>query len=137
MADGGFDVSLGIWAPVGAAVGAAGLWLANRLVGKAAVQSALNSGFQTLFTELQEERALLVSTLKEERVQSDKDRVAAAAERSELRGEIRNLMQTVESLKSLLRRNGVQIPDNDTQRTVRNPPDQMTVLKQEGHDNDT
>lgn len=136
MADGGFDVSPGLWAPVGAAVGAAGLWLANRLVGKAAVQSALNSGFQTLFTELQEERALLVATLKEERIQSDKDRVAAATERSELRGEIRNLMQTVESLKSLLRRHGVSIPDNDTQRTVRNPPDQMTVLRQEGPDND-
>lgn len=88
----------------GALAGAIGLWLANRLLGKAAFQTAINDGFTKLTQELQEERESLRKTLNEERV-------SWAAERATLQGEIRNLMQTIESLKNALRRHGVPIAE--------------------------
>lgn len=117
-------------------MGAAGLWLANRLVGKAAVQSALNTGFKSLMEEMRAQNAMLVADLERERKENNAERVAWASERATMRGELRNLMQTVESLKALLRRNGVQIPDNDHPRTVDDPPAPVTVLRQEGPGND-
>lgn len=86
-----------MWTFAGVVVGACGLWLANRLLGKAAFQTAINDGFSRLVNELQEER--------------ERERVAWAAERAQLRGEIINLTQAVESLKSHLRRSGLAIPE--------------------------
>lgn len=89
---------------VGAALGAFGLWLANRMLGKAAVQQALNASFKEFTDQLQEER----KNLLEERAG---ERLAWAKRDAELRGEIINLIQTIESLKALLRRNGIDVPD--------------------------
>jgi hypothetical protein len=91
----------------GATLGAFGLWLANRMLGKAAFQTAINSGFKELTDQLQEER-------KAYRDQLDAERLAWAGERAQLRGEIINLTQAIESLKSLLRRNGIAVPDMHT-----------------------
>jgi len=87
----------------GALLGAVGLWLANRLLGKAAFQTAINDGFSKLTDQLQEERDRYGRAL-------DAERLSWAAERATLRGEIRNLMQSIESLKAALRRAGVAIP---------------------------
>lgn len=87
-----------------ALIGALGLWLANRMLGKAAFQQAINSGFKELTESLQEERAALLA-------ERDGERLAWAAERAQLRGDIINLTQAVESLKAYLRRNGLEIPD--------------------------
>lgn len=87
-----------------AALGAVGLWLANRMLGKAAFQTAINDGFAKLTAELRKERDDLRAELHQERV-------VGAAERASLKGEIRNLMQTIESLKSELRRHGLPIPE--------------------------
>ena len=91
-------------AVMGAALGALGLWLANRLLGKAAFQTAINDGFAKLTEQLQEERDGYRRSL-------DAERLSWAGERATLRGEIRNLMQSIESLKSALRRHGVPIPE--------------------------
>lgn len=90
-------------AALGAALGAFGLWLANRMMGKAAFQTAINQGFQALTDQLQEERTALNRMIMDERI-------AWEAERAQLRGEIINLTQTVESLKHLLERHGIPIP---------------------------
>ncbi|MDZ4373815.1 MAG: hypothetical protein U1C74_20665 [Phenylobacterium sp.] len=89
---------------VAAALGAFGLWLANRMLGRAAFQTAINEGFNKLTDQIQEERDALRKELLDERV-------ARAAKEAELYGAILNLTQTVESLKSLLRRAGIPIPD--------------------------
>ncbi len=93
------------WTAVGAAIGAVGLWVANRLLGKAAFQTAINDGFAKLTQGLQEERDMYRDQLARERVEH------ARAE-AELRGEIRNLRQTIESLKNFLRRSGFHVPDD-------------------------
>lgn len=106
---GGVDVSqagplAAMWTAIGAAVGAFGLWIANRMLGKAAIQTALNASFKEFTDQLQEER----KTLLEERTA---ERLVWAKRDAELRGEIINLTQTIESLKALLRRNGIDVPD--------------------------
>jgi hypothetical protein len=89
---------------VGAAVGAFGLWVANRLLGKAAIQAQLNTSFKEFTDQLQEERRELLA-------ERTAERLAWAARDAQLRGEIINLIQTVESLKALLRRNGIDVPE--------------------------
>lgn len=90
-----------------AVFGAFGLWLANRLMGKAAFQTAIGDGFVKLTNELQEERLEL-------RKQMNDERLRVAAEHAELRGEIINLTQVVEGLKRILRQNGIPIPKAKT-----------------------
>lgn len=89
---------------VSAALGAFGLWLANRMLGKAAFQTAINSGFQALTDQLQEER-------KEMQARWDLERINWAATEAQLRGEIINLTQAIESLKAYLRRKGLDVPE--------------------------
>jgi hypothetical protein len=100
-----------------ATVGGFGLWLANRLLGKAAVQSSLNASFKDFTDQLQEERKEMVA-------ERTAERLAWAAERAQLRGEIINLTQAVESLKAHLRRAGLAIPEDHSP-----PTGQMLILK--------
>lgn len=86
-----------------AALGAFGLWLAQRMLGKAAFQTAINSGFEKLTDQLQEERAAMREEMTQERVKS-------AAVEAQLRGEIINLTQVIEGLKNILRENGIPVP---------------------------
>lgn len=99
------DWSAGIVAAASAGLGACGLWLANRMLGKAAFQTAINSGFKELLDQLQEERRVLMAELSSERI-------ANSTERTQMRGEIANLRQVVESLKNVLRDNGIPVPEN-------------------------
>lgn len=127
MADGvGGPDAVSVWtaasAAVGAALGAFGLWLANRMLGKAAFQSAINDGFKGLTDQLQEERTALRAELEREResarAELNDERLAGARERAQLRGEIINLTQTIEGLKRLLRVHGIDIPMSASERTV-------------------
>lgn len=115
----GLQESAPFWATitgvVGAALGAFGLWLANRMLGKAAIQTALNTMAKDLIDQLQEERAEMKRAW-------DADRLAGAAREAQLRGEIINLTQAVESLKAHLRRKGIDVPELHT------PPADFTVL---------
>lgn len=86
-----------------AALGAFGLWLAQRMLGKAAFQTAINSGFKDLTDQLQEERAAMRQEMTDERIKS-------AAVEAQLRGEIINLTQVIEGLKNILRENGIPVP---------------------------
>jgi len=98
----------GWWAAVGGAVtaliGALGVWLAQRVLGKAAFQQAINDGFQKLATELRKDNEALRAELAEKEL-------AHARQAAELRGQIINLTQANESLKSALRRAGIPIPE--------------------------
>jgi hypothetical protein len=87
----------------GAALGAFGLWLANRMLGKAAFQTAINTGFKELTDQLQEERRLM-------REEQAAERLAAASAQAQLRGDIINLTQVIEGLKKILRENGIPVP---------------------------
>jgi hypothetical protein len=100
----------------GAVAGACGLWVANRMMGKAAFQTAINSGFEKLTDQLQEERKALTDQL-------DAERLAWSSERAQLRGDIINLTQAVESLKAYLRRNGLDIPE------VYRAPSEVAVIR--------
>ncbi|MBX3482555.1 hypothetical protein [Phenylobacterium sp.] len=93
-----------------ATVGALGLWLAQRVLGKAAFQTAINDGFAKLTAELQEERDQLKRELAAEHDRIQAERVTWATDRASMLGEIRNLKQLVQSLKALLRKHGVAIP---------------------------
>lgn len=107
MSDGLPPEAVGLWSTLtgvfGAALGAFGLWLANRMLGKAAFQTAIGDGFMKLTDQLQEERDFFRRQLAEERV-------AWASERATLNGQINNLTQAVESLKHLLIRHGIPVP---------------------------
>lgn len=92
-----------------ATIGAVGLWLAQRVLGKAAFQTAINDGFQKLTSELQEERERLHREIDEERrVFADERRVFSAEriswseERGQLKGRIRQLEQQVQGLEKRL-----------------------------------
>lgn len=102
----------------GAALGAFGLWLANRMLGKAAFQTAINAGFKDLTDQLQEERKSMFA-------ERTAERLAWASERAQLRGEIINLTQAVESLKALLRRRGIDVPE------MHAPPVDLIILEGE------
>lgn len=113
---------------VGAALGACGLWLANRLLGKAAIQAQLNLQFKDFTDQLQEERAEMKKAWDAERASWRDEKVAWAGERAQLRGEIINLTQSIESLKSLLRRNGIDVP------VVHRPAPDFDVIPGGGHE---
>lgn len=91
-------------AVVSAVLGALGLWLANRIMGKAAFQTAINQGFEALTNQLQEERSQLL-------VEIENGRARGRAERAELADKIADLVRTVEGLKALLRAHGIDVPD--------------------------
>lgn len=90
---------------VSAVLGAMGLWLANRVMGKAAFQTAINQGFEALTNQLQEERKQLLAEI-------EMGRARGRAERAELADKIADLVRTVEGLKALLRAHGIDIPDD-------------------------
>ena len=92
-----------------AAVGALGLWLAQRVLGKAAFQTAINDGFAKLMTDLQEERDRLQREITAERqaVTAERhavtaERLAWSEERTALKGRIRQLEQQIGSLERML-----------------------------------
>ncbi len=118
---------------VSAALGAFGLWLANRMLGKAAFQTAINSGFKDLVDQLQEERKASQDIIHSMRQEWDAERITTAAERAQLRGEIINLTQTVESLKSWFRTQGIPVPRSKAHELI-TPEHVMVELKQDGRD---
>lgn len=109
-----------------ATVGATGLWLAQRVLGMAAFQTAINDGFSKLTSDLQEERDGLLKSIKEERSAWQAERVSWAQERSRLTGEIINLRQTVTGLTNQLRALGGAVPDDAS--TVADAEPGATIL---------
>jgi hypothetical protein len=84
---------------LGAALGAFGLWLANRMLGRAAFEAAMTGRFKEI---MDQQRALHLE-----------ERNAWNEQRLRFEGEIVNLRQTISSLTSDLRRRGViDIPES-------------------------
>lgn len=124
MADGGHSdaVASAAWvAPVVALISsvmtAIILFAAQRLVGKAAWQTAITAANKDLIDQLQEERREMIAERSAERIDW-------AAKFAQQRGEIINLTQAFESLKSYLRREGINVPES-----VYHPAPEMTVIK--------
>jgi cell division septum initiation protein DivIVA len=90
-----------------ATVGAIGLWLAQRVLGKAAFQTAINDGFSKLTADLQEERDRLTKEVAAERQAFAADRLVWSEEKAQLKGRIRQLEQQLESLHRKL---GLETP---------------------------
>jgi hypothetical protein len=83
---------------LGAAISAIGLWLANKLIGKAAFETMMTTRFQVM--------------MDQQRAFHAEERAAWKDAELRLNGEIVNLRQTVASLTSTLRRQGViDIPE--------------------------
>jgi hypothetical protein len=117
-----------------AIIGAGSVWLAQRLVGKAAWQNALTAGAKDLIDQLQEERAEYQKIIRTMRDEWATERLATAGERSSLRGEIINLTQVIEGLKTILRNNGIPVP-GPTHHIAHAPGEQvMIVLEQQALD---
>lgn len=110
MADGGYHHAAEVtpWftpatALASSAVTAFVVWAGQRLIGKAAWQTAITAANRDLIDQLQEER----STLRDE---FDTYKVESLADRTRLHNEIYNLTQALQSLHALLRREGVEVP---------------------------
>lgn len=88
-----------------ATVGAIGLWLAQRVLGKAAFQTAMNDGFAKLNDKLQVEMERREKVFAAERATFTAERIAWADEKAQLKGRIRQLEQQVEGLE---RRFGIE-----------------------------
>lgn len=96
------------------------LFLAQRLVGKAAWQAAITAANSDLINQLQEER-------KDYLTERNAERLQWAQERSQRDGEIVNLTQALESLKSYLRREGIEVPES-----TYHPPTEMMIFRDRG-----
>lgn len=82
-------------------LGIVGLWVGNRVLGKAAFQTAMNQGFLGLLSEVRAEKAELIQLLETERGRFDEERTLWRAERVQLQGEVRQLQQTMESMRKV------------------------------------
>lgn len=83
------------------------VWLAQRVLGKAAFQTAINDGFAKLTEKLQKEREELRAEIDIERkaIETERrafnaDRIQWSLERTTLLGRIRNLEQFIVSLEA-------------------------------------
>lgn len=86
-------------------------WAANRVIGKAAFQQAINTGFKGLVDSLREDHAECHRRLEILEEKYEAARIRGSAERAQLRGEIINLTQIGLSLEKLLRDAGIDIPE--------------------------
>lgn len=86
-------------------------WAASRLIGKAAFQQAINTGFKDLVDSLRDDHAECHRRLAVLEENYEAARIRGSAERAQLRGEIINLTQIGLSLEKLLRDAGIDIPE--------------------------
>jgi hypothetical protein len=85
------------------ALGAAGLWLAQRTLGKAGLEQALNDRIKEIIKIDRDSMKSLREELKVERAARVSEQLVTTREHAQLRGEIANLNQTIESLTERLR----------------------------------
>lgn len=111
-------------------------WLANRVVGKAAFQQAINSGFKGLLDTLREEHQACQDRLEALEEKYDVAKTRGVAERAQLRGEIMNLTQVVMSLARILRQNGVPIPDGHLPASIVDSGDGLVLFQKEANHDD-
>lgn len=97
-----------------AALGALAHWAASRLVGKAAWQQAINSGFQGLVDRMETERKAAAEAHAQQLAaiadMHERERLLWATRQAQMQGDMINLRQAFESLKAHLSRRGIQIP---------------------------
>jgi cell division protein FtsB len=93
-----------------AVLGALGLWLAQRLAGKAAVQTALNQGFDVLYKRQAAVIDELRATIREERIQHAAEIETMRRGQQELRDHVADLTEGMEAMASEMAKRGVTLP---------------------------
>lgn len=120
-----------------AAIGGAGLWLAQRLAGKAAVQAALNSGFDVLYKRQEATIKMLEGVIREERTRHAEAVSAMRQEQQELRDHVADLTEGMENMAAEMAKRGIALP-RLPQRFHESgaPPLIAAILEQGGRDED-
>ena len=106
-------------------------WLANRVVGKAAFQQAINTGFKDLLDTIRAEHQDCQDRLEKLEEKYDAAKLRGVSERAQLRGEIINLTQVVLSLARILRHNGIPIPDGQLPTSLLNDGSDLILFQEE------
>lgn len=106
-------------------------WLANRVVGKAAFQQAINTGFKDLLGTIRAEHQDCQDRLEKLEAKYDAAKVRGVSERAQLRGEIINLSQVVLSLARILRHHGIPIPDGQLPTSLLNDGSDLILFQEE------
>jgi len=107
------------------------LSMAQRLLGKAAIQSSMTAQFvalmnetRTELTEARRQRDKFEALLKTERAEREIERADWRTERDTLKGEIRQLKAISQGFERLLRRHGVDdMPERET------PPEAVRTIE--------
>lgn len=95
-----------------AAIAAVATWLAHRLVGKAAVQNAINEGFKGLLDRVAAQEESCREELAAIKEEFEAAKIASSLRDARFRGAIAGLQQTIQSLVSLLRERGIPLPEH-------------------------
>ena len=90
-----------VLASITGVLGVLGVWVANRVLGKAAFQTSINQGFMALLAEVRKEKDELRELVESERIRHDEERSQWRLEKDQLHGEIRQLQQTLESMRKI------------------------------------
>lgn len=106
-------------------------WMANRVVGKAAFQQAINTGFKGLLDSLREEHKDCHERLEKLEERYDAAKLRGVSERAQLRGEIINLTQVVLSLARILRHHGIPIPEGHLPNSLLNDGSDLVLFQEE------
>lgn len=106
-------------------------WLANRVVGKAAFQQAINTGFKGLLDTIRAEHQECQDRLGKLEEKYDAAKLRGTAERAQLRGEITNLSQIILSLSRILRLHGIPIPDGKLPTSLLNDGSDLVLFQEE------
>lgn len=103
-----------VWGPLlGAGATAAGgilLWMAQRLLGKAAVQTSLNQGFKELMEQMRTELREACHQRDEFKTLLEREREGREGDRLRFNGEMNQLRNMCESMERLLRGAGIEMP---------------------------
>lgn len=124
-----------VWGPLlgaaATAIGAALLWMAQRLLGKAAVQTSLNQGFKELMEQMRTELREACHQRDEFKVLLAREREGREADRLRFNGEMSQLRAMCEGMERLLRNAGIEMP---LRKTFTIQPIEMvsTTLRQDG-----
>lgn len=106
-------------------------WLANRVVGKASFQQAINNGFKDLLDTVRAEHKECQDRLGALEAKYDAAKLRGVSERAQLRGEIINLTQVVLSFARILRHHGIPIPDGQLPTSLLNDGSDLILFQEE------
>jgi hypothetical protein len=119
---------------IGAFIGGVAVWVANRTLGKAAFQNAMNDGFTRITASLSAQLEEARAANKELRGELDHLKVKHAREESQRKGEMANMYSTIEALQRQLKMRGINVPQ--PRRSEDDPEEPMIILSEQNDNQD-